>query len=301
MAYEFVDLAERGRLNRVAHRLQNDSGERGDNVTKKKWNFIRTAVAIGIGLTGVAVTSNSSAQQRGSLVSTLPYGAEMEFVRIAPGEFMMGCTPGDNKCFDDEKPSHLARITRGFEIAKYEVTEAQWQAVMQASPLIIPPKGENYAYGFVGWVTAQQFLDRLNTRMDGYRYRLPTEAEWEYAARAGSSGPVDGSSSLDAIAWYGQNAAGKPNLVGQKRPNAWGLHDMQGNVWEWVEDFYDEKYYAAAPVSDPKGPTGGTYRVLRGGSSFSDAAHVRVSVRSFVGTPINLDFFGFRCVREAIR
>jgi formylglycine-generating enzyme required for sulfatase activity len=224
----------------------------------------------------------------------------MEFVRIQPGEFRMGCSAGDNQCSDDEKPAHTVRITRGFEIGKYEVTEVQWEAVMQASPFNVPPPGGNYAYGFVGWATAQEFIDRFNARRDGYRYRLPTEAEWEYAARAGRGGPVSGSS-LDAIAWYGQNAAGKPNLVGQKKPNAWGLYDMQGNVWEWVQDFYDEKYYTAATVTDPTGPSNGTYRVLRGGSAFSDAAHARVSVRSFVGTPIMPDFFGFRCVREAVR
>ena len=152
----------------------------------------------------------------------------------------------------------------------------------------------------MGWVTAQLFIDLLNARDDGHTYRLPTEAEWEYAARAGSKQPFPGSS-LDEVAWYGQNAAGRPYRVGQKRPNAWGLYDMQGNVWEWVSDFYDEKYYAAEKVTDPKGPETGQYRVLRGGSLFSDAAHSRVSVRSFVGLPIQLDFFGFRCVREARR
>src|SRR5262245_51002890 len=154
------------------------------------------------------------AQQSERLVSILPSAVQMEFARIPAGEFLMGCSPGDNQCADDEKPAHLVRITRSFEIGKYEVTEAQWQAVM-ADPLV-PLGGQNYAYGLTGWITAQNFVDRLTARNDGYKYRLPTEAEWEYAARAGSKDAVGGAS-LDAVAWFGQNAAGKPNVVGQKR------------------------------------------------------------------------------------
>jgi formylglycine-generating enzyme required for sulfatase activity len=265
------------------------------NMARFIWKRAALVIAFAI-----AAGVTSSAQQRSTLVASLPHGTSMEFVRIPPGEFMMGCSPGDNQCFDDEKPAHPVRITRGFEMAKYEVTEAQWQAVMVSSPLIIPPKGENYAYGFVGFALIQEFLDRLNARNDGYRYRLPTEAEWEYAARAGSTRPVAGSS-LDEVAWYGQNVTGKPYLVGQKKPNAWGLYDMHGNVWEWVQDYYDARYYTPAAVSDPKGPASGQYRVLRGGSCFTDARRTRVSVRSFVGIPISPDFFGFRCVREPIR
>lgn len=265
-------------------------------VMKKKRKFLWAGVAIYLVLIMIG-GGTSSAQQRGIPVSSLPDGVQMEFVRIPSGEFMMGCSPADDQCSDDEKPPHLVRITRAFEIGKYEVTEAQWQVVMISSPFV-PAQGQDYAYGLVGWPTAQKFIDRLNARNDGYSYRLPTEAEWEYAARAGNKAPFEGSS-LDAIAWYGQNAAGKPYLVGQKRPNAWGLYDMQGNAWEWVSDFYDQKYYTLDAVTDPQGPASGQYRVLRGGSVSSDAAHARVSVRSFVGLPIQTDFFGFRCVREA--
>ena len=259
--------------------------------------LLRTASAVCLAL--AVVSASVSAQQRDALVSSLPYGVEMEFVRIPAGEFMMGCSPGDNQCSDDEKPRHTVRITHAFEMAKYEVTEAQWQAVMVSNPFI-PAQGEDYAYGLVGWVTAQEFIDRLNALNDGYTYRLPTEAEWEYAARAGSIQAYP-TSPLNEVAWYGQNAAGKPYRVGQKRPNRWGLYDMQGNVWEWVSDFYDENYYTGSPMTDPKGPANGQYHVLRGGSLFSDAPHTRVSARSFVGLPVQMDFFGFRCVRETNR
>jgi formylglycine-generating enzyme required for sulfatase activity len=157
--------------------------------------------------------SGKPAGQQAALVASLPNGVSMEFVRIPAGEFAMGCSPGDSQCFDDEKPSHTVQITRAFEMGKYEVTEAQWQAVM-VDPPFVPVTGQDYAYGLTGWITAQNFVDRLTARKDGYKYRLPTEAEWEYAARAGSKGPFEGPS-LDAIAWFGQNVAGKPSLVGQ--------------------------------------------------------------------------------------
>lgn len=262
---------------------------------------ITVGVALSLQLALGASVSGLQPQQSAPLAATLRNEARIEFVRVAPGEFMMGCSAGDSACGDDEKPSHLVRITRGFEMGKYEVTEAQWQAIMVSSPITtFKGDGDDHAVGFIGWDSTQEFLSKLNARNDGYRYRLPTEAEWEYAARAGASGPSAGPS-LDAVAWYGQNAAGKPERVGQKRANAWGLYDMVGNTWEWVQDWYAPKYYTAATASDPKGPTGGQYRVLRGGSAFSDAQHTRVSVRYFVGATIKTDFYGFRVVREAIR
>jgi formylglycine-generating enzyme required for sulfatase activity len=266
-------------------------------VIKKRPKPGNEAVAI---LLGLAVASALfSAQTDERLISSLPNGVQMEFVRIPAGGFMMGCSPGDGQCADDEKPAHMVRITRAFEVGKYEVTEAQWQAVMVDAPYV-PAGGQDYAYGLTGWITAQSFVERLTARDDGYKYRLPTEAEWEYAARAGTKDAFGGASP-DAVAWFGQNAAGKPNLVGQRRPNAWGIYDMQGNVWEWVSDFYDEKYYSSSQLSDPQGPPTGQYRVLRGGSLVSNAARVRVSARSFVGLPIQQDFFGFRVVRESAR
>jgi formylglycine-generating enzyme required for sulfatase activity len=242
-----------------------------------------------------------SRQQPGALTAVLPTGVRMEFVRIPPGEFMMGCSPNDNQCDDDEKPAHPVRILRGFEMARYEVTAAQWQAIVVTSPFSpMPGSGDDHALGLTSWNDAQNFLTRLNERNDGFRYRLPTEAEWEYAARAGSSGPVAGPN-LQATAWFGQNVVSRPESVGQKQPNAWGLYDMLGNAWEWVEDRYDSGYYAASPPNDPKGPVDGPYRVLRGGSSLSNAKSARLSERHYIGAPANPDYYGFRPLREPIR
>ena len=175
----------------------------------------------------------------------------MEFVKIAPGEFMMGCSTGDSECQADEKPAHRVQITKAFEIGKYEVTQAQWQAVMGSNPSTI--KGDDHPVETISKEEAQDFLAKLTARNDGYRYRLPTEAEWEYAARAGASPPV----SLDEVAWYAANSDDQTHPVGQKKPNAWGLYDMLGNVREWVSDQYAMNFYSNSPLADPTGPQPG--------------------------------------------
>jgi formylglycine-generating enzyme required for sulfatase activity len=177
----------------------------------------------------------------------------MDFVKIAPGEFMMGCSTGDADCNDDEKPQHRVQITKVFEMGKYEVTQAQWQSVMGSNPSTM--KGDNRPVETVTKVEAQDFLNRLNARNDGYHYRLPTEAEWEYAARAGATGPY--AAPLSDIGWYADHSDDETHPVGQKKPNAWGLYDMEGNVREWVEDLYARNYYSSSPAADPTGPQAG--------------------------------------------
>ena len=272
-----------------------------DSIAGARIPEMKIIAAICIGLAIGAGALISVAQQRGSLVTTLANDVPLEFVRIAPGEFMMGCSAGDTLCADDEKPAHRVRITRGFEMGKYEVTSAQWQAVIVKPPVVLlRGDGDDHAYGFANWDLAQEFVDGLNARKDGYTYRLPSEAEWEYAARAGTTSPYAGRSP-DALGWFGQNVVGRPELVGKKQANAWGLYDMHGNAWEWVQDWYDAKYYSSSPADDPKGPASGQFRVMRGGSSLSEARFSRSSTRHFIGSTQNTDYYGLRVVREAGR
>jgi len=184
----------------------------------------------------------------------------IEFVTVNPGEFMMGCSAGDDACNNDEKPAHRVRITKTFEIGKYEVTQAQWKAVVGSNPSVM--QGETRPVESISKGEARDFLEKLNGLNDGYHYRLPTEAEWEYAARAGTTGAYAGK--LDEIAWYAGNSEDETHPVGKKKPNAWGLYDMEGNVREWVQDFYSANYYSASPAEDPTGPPAGA-RGGRGG------------------------------------
>jgi len=259
---------------------------------------MKIITALCIAMAAGATLVGLPAQQFDNAVIFLANDIPMEFVRIVPGEFLMGCSASDTRCAEDEKPSHRVRITQMFELGKYEVTEAQWQAVTVKPPaVLLRGSGDSHAYGVTSWGTAQEFIAGLNARKDGFRYRLPTEAEWEYAARAGTTGPFAGPS-LDAIGWFGQNAVARPEIVGKKQPNAWGLYDMSGNAWEWVQDWYDAKYYSNSPAADPKGPAAGQYRVLRGGSSLSDSKFGRSSARYFIGATATADYYGFRVVRE---
>jgi formylglycine-generating enzyme required for sulfatase activity len=243
----------------------------------------------------------------------LGQGSEIEFVTIQPGEFVMGCSPKDptylpdgtvSACPAEAQPAHRVRITKAFEIGKYEVTQAQWEAVMGNNPSNF--KGPTNPVEQVSWEDVHEFLRRLSARGDGYRYRLPTEAEWEYAARAGADGLYAGPS-LAAMAWYGVGgenllkSKGSTHPVGQKQPNAWGLYDVHGNVAERVEDWYSASYYKTSPQDDPTGPASGGVHVARGGSWYSNASYVRLSNRYQTVAVLSRRDVGFRCVREAVR
>ena len=220
----------------------------------------------------------------------------MEFISIAPGSFMMGSDNGRN----DEKPAHQVTVTKGFLIGRYEVTAGQWKAVMGKEATNY--KRDYLPVQFVSWNDAQEFIRRLNQRNDGYSYRLPTEAEWEYACRAGTNG--DYPDNLEWLAFYEANSGHRPHEVGEKHPNAWGVYDMNGNMEEWCQDWYDKDYYAHSPGVDPQGPATGTERVIRGGSfidsgPFSavvDGSKLRSPARSQSIPAGILDSYGFRIV-----
>lgn len=235
------------------------------------------------------------------------------FVRIRAGEFLMGSKNGLN----DEQPVHRVRIARSFDLGKFEVTQAQWESLM-ATPQAAhassekakaaasePAKNTNPSHfkgpmlpvENVSWDEVQQFLKALNASDSKHVYRLPTEAEWEYACRAGG-GAEDGTS-LGARAWYQANSGNQTNQVGRKQPNAWGLYDMQGNVLEWVQDWYAKDYYKNSPATDPKGPAPSSYRVYRGGSWYGSAKDCRQTFRAFDLPNNHYYSLGFRLVRTA--
>ena len=202
-------------------------------------------------------------------VSLLLGGASMEFVWIEPGVFQMGSDTGRR----DESPVHEVEISRGFWLGKYEVTQEQWKSVMDEEPWsgrILVESNPSHPAVIISWDEVQEFIRRLNEDAGKDLYRLPTEAEWEYACRAGTQTRWsfgDDESLLPEYAWYHGNNYFTEGAkeVGTKKPNPWGLYDMHGNVWEWVQDWYDEDYYSRSVRNDPQGPTSGLGRVIRGG------------------------------------
>jgi formylglycine-generating enzyme required for sulfatase activity len=214
----------------------------------------------------------------------------MEFVLVPAGTYGMGA-----------QGAHQGRqvtISQPFYLGKYPVTQAEWLAIMETNPSRFP--GADHPVESVSWDDVQEFIRTLNAREGGSKYRLPTEAEWEYAARAGATTAYCFGSDarrLDAYAWYAANARGMTHPVGQRQPNAWGLHDMHGNVWEWVQDWYGT--YPAAPVRDPQGPATGSHRVRRGGGWHSDAHECSAAYRSIVKAGDCYSTLGFRLLRIA--
>ncbi len=226
------------------------------------------------------------AQSRGKKVSSSGQAREfsnsigMTFVLIPAGSFLMGCNSDFEKCNSRyETPQHRVTISKPFYMGKYEVTQEQWLKVIGSNPAHF--KGRSNPVEKVGWDEVQVFLKKLRKK-EGRSYRLPTEAEWEYAARAGSESKYsfgNAAEQLGQYAWYENNSGSKTHPVGQKLPNAWGLYDMHGNVNEWCADWYDENYYGSSPKQDPSGPSSGQERVYRGGSWGSNASLTRAAER----------------------
>ena len=225
-------------------------------------------------------------------VDRAPVGPSgMEFVWVPPGEFRMGSTSSEAR--DAERPLTQVRISEGFWLGKYEVTQSEWEAVMGSNPSRFGNCGGDCPVERVRWAAVQGFIGRLNAREGREVYRLPREAEWEYAARAGTTGDRYGD--LSAIAWYTGNSEGRTHPVGLKLPNGWGLYDMLGNVSEWVGDWHGG--YPGGRVTDPGGPGSGSGRVVRGGGWSYGARNVRAPVRGSARPGFRVYDLGFRLLR----
>lgn len=210
------------------------------------------------------------------------YGINIEMVKIPDGTFQMGSNSNDN-----EKPVHTVTIS-SFYMGKYEVTQGQWNAVMGSNPSG-SPKGDNYPVEKVSWNDCQEFIRRLNKKT-GKQYRLPTEAEWEYACRAMTTEELNGD--LDTVAWYSGNSGSMTHQVGQKQANAFGLYDMLGNVQEWCQDWYGS--YEGSSQVNPTGPALGSDHVGRGGFWCLDPRGVRAALRDRYLPGVRLGHLGFR-------
>jgi formylglycine-generating enzyme required for sulfatase activity len=223
---------------------------------------------------------------------------QLKYVWIAPGSFTMGCSPGDDDCTDPEKPAHQVTLSKAFWIGQTEVTVGAFKRSVQAGSGRMPPvapkldkgwKKDSFPIVDVTWDEASHYCSWAGGR-------LPTEAEWEYAARGGN--PQARYGGLSMVAWFKENAGDQTHEVASKLPNVYGLYDMLGNVWEWANDWYDPHYYQGGPAQDPGGPTGGQEKVLRGGAWIVEPKLVRVSDRYNLKPDARSDYFGFRCVWE---
>ncbi|MBQ2424495.1 MAG: formylglycine-generating enzyme family protein, partial [Alistipes sp.] len=240
----------------------------------------------------VTVAEGKTATVNATLKKGLDFG-DIDMVFVKGGTFTMGATAEQGSdVYSLEKPTHSVTLS-DYYIGKYEVTQAQWRAVMGINPSRL--KGDNLPVECVSWDDIQLFIHKLNEKT-GKKFRLPTEAEWEYAARGGSKSKgykYSGSNSLTEVAWCADNSGEKPHTVGGKRPNELGIYDMSGNVWEWCSDWRGE--YSGSSQTNPKGASSGSRRVCRGGAfnSFS-ASYYRVSYRSGMSPNYRGQVYGFR-------
>jgi len=238
----------------------------------------------------------------------LAEGVKMALILIPAGQFVMGSSKGQKDKCADEMPAHRVTITRPFYMGKYEVSQEEWQAVMGENPARY--KGEGKPIENISWQQCQKFLEKLNALVPDARFRLPTEAQWEYACRTGTETPFSYGNDLDyealkEYAVYGRKFKSVSETedttepVGKKKPNPWGLYDMHGNVWEWCHDWYNKDYYKRSPRDDPQGPEAGRWKVLRGGSWMSKPEVCRSAFRDFLDPTYPVDFNGgLRIVRD---
>ncbi|AKB31227.1 serine/threonine kinase [Methanosarcina siciliae HI350] len=223
----------------------------------------------------------------------------MEFVLVLPGEFYMGSPSEEQGRSDSESPAHKVTIKTSFYMGKFQVTQKQWKNIMGNSPSHF--RGEALPVEMVSWNDVQEFVEKLNAAENTYKYRLPSEAEWEYASRAGTQTRYsfgDDESKLKEYAWYVKNSGRKTHPIGRKQSNPWGLYDMHGNVWEWVQDNWHENYNDS--LSDGKAweDLDNSLRVSRGGSWYCIAESCRSAGRFGREHDSHFANLGFRLVKE---
>ena len=227
---------------------------------------------------GYSSGSSSMASGSNTISISVKDGISIEMVKVEAGTFMMGATPEMEKPNSDEKPLHQVTLINDYYMGKYEVTQALWEAVMGSNPSKY--KGDNLPVEKVSWNDCQEFISKLNS-LTGRKFRLPTEAEWEYAARGGKRSrgyQYSGNSNISDVAWYDGNSGSKPHPVGTKQANELGIYDMSGNVYEWCSDWYGS--YSSSSQTNPTGADSGSSRVYRSGSWSCSAWGCRLSFRS---------------------
>ena len=241
-----------------------------------------------------------------SVLPELMNSLGMRFIYIEPGTFIMGSPPKEKGRKPDEV-QHSVTLTKGFYLQSTEVTREQWRKLMGSDPINFTDGCvDDCPVNHISWDDSIAFINKLNAKEGLNKYRLPTEAEWEYACRAKSTTAFETGDNIetecvsdpaaDKIAWYCANANGKPQPVATKQPNKWGLHDMNGNVYEWCSDWYGA--YSSGPVTDPKGPAIGDTRVFRGGAFMYLVWHARSSHRRHHATHFRNRYTGFRVARN---
>lgn len=222
-------------------------------------------------------------------------GVSFKMIAVEGGTFQMGSPESDTEAYDDEKPQHEVKLSN-YYIGETEVTQELWETVMGSNPSGV--KGSKLPVENVSWNDCQTFIGKLNAQT-GKTFRLPTEAEWEYAARGGKKSKgytYSGSNTIAEVAWYGNNSNKETHDVALKTPNELGIYDMSGNVGEWCQDWYGATYYENSSTTAPQGPASGTHRVLRGGSWFLSARYCRVALRNGSNPDSGYGSYGLRLV-----
>jgi sulfatase modifying factor 1 len=249
---------------------------------------------------GFAISSSVYCQSYGSVTEAVKQKALKEVegntVSVVGGSFDMGDSKPDGD--SDTKPAHKVAVN-GFLISKYDVTQSLWETVMGRNPSKFKNCPE-CPVEMVSWSDAQDFLSRLN-KLTGKHYRLPSEAEWEYAARGGNKSKgytFSGSNEIDSVGWCESNSGNKPHPVGQRNANELGLYDMSGNILQWCSDWYDPEYYKSSPVQNPQGPNLGKTKVLKGGAYNVYISYCRVTIRPNISPEKRYPNTGLRLVRD---